>query len=135
MNGMSGVDVNAIRARQPQDHEIRLRTSNAENVDRYPDVPAIAREENIGFGRGMFTYGVNDVSTEARNDLPTPVSSTGLAQSDVGARALGRVHVKGSRSRYVGIGDRTAMLDHVSPSPESREVADDISLMILKALS
>jgi hypothetical protein len=133
MNGMSGVDADVIRARQVKGREEQLRTLGGENVDRYPDVPAIVREENIRFGRGMFTYGVNDISAEARNDLPTPVSSTGLAQSDVGARALGRVHVKGSRSRYVGIGDRMAMLDHVSLSPMFREVADDISLMILKA--
>lgn len=102
-------------------------------ADRYPNVAAIAREDNIEFGRGMFTYGVNDVpASETRNDLPTPMSSGFLAQ-DHSSRALGRVHVKGTRSRYVGLGDRMAMLDHVSVFSEVQEyIANAHSLMTLK---
>lgn len=108
-------DVDVIRSRQMQQAEDQRRVLSGESVDRYPGVPALARENHVGFGRAMFTYGVNDVPAEAKKDeMPTPVSSAGLGQSDTGVKALGRVHVKGTRSRYVGIGDRMAMLDHVS---------------------
>jgi hypothetical protein len=110
-------DVDVLRqAKQTPQSETRARMSNGE-TDRCPNMPALAQENNMGFGRGMFVYGMSDVSAEAAqergDELPTPVSSTGLGhEASVGA--LGRVHVKGSRSRYVGIGDRMAMLDHVS---------------------
>jgi hypothetical protein len=34
--------------------------------------------------------------------------------SDVPTNYLGRIHVKKNRSRYLGLGDRVAVLDHVS---------------------
>jgi hypothetical protein len=112
---MNDVDVLRQTKQAPQS-ENRARMSNGE-TDRCPNMPALARENNMGFGRGMFVYGMSDVSAEAAQErgdqLPTPVSSTGLGQ-EASVGALGRVHVKGSRSRYVGIGDRMAMLDHVS---------------------
>lgn len=40
-----------------------------------------------------------------RREAPTPGST------------LGRIYVKGNRSRYLGVGDRMAMLDHVSTQP------------------
>ncbi|KAE9362822.1 hypothetical protein N431DRAFT_358164 [Stipitochalara longipes BDJ] len=116
--GMNGVDVHpadATRARAMQEHEDRVRTLNGENVERYPNGPALARTDN-GFGRAMFMYGVNDAPEARRDEMPTPSSSAGVVQSETGVRALGRVHIKGSRSRYVGIGDRMAMLDHFSDS-------------------
>lgn len=98
--------------------EFETGLSGSGSAERYPNVPAVAREDNIGFGRGMFTYGVNDVSAGGpkRDDLPTPMSSGGLGP-EVAARALGRVHVKKTRSRYVGPWDRMATLDHVRFSP------------------
>ena len=129
--GMDHVDVNAqqaeaIRARALQQEQAQIRALNGEDVERYPNVPALAREGNIGFGRAMFTYGVNEVPPEARRDeIPTPVSSTGMVQNE-NVRALGRVHVRGTRSRYVGIGDRMAMLDHVSLLLVSWFVANDV---------
>ncbi|PMD38661.1 hypothetical protein L207DRAFT_634685 [Hyaloscypha variabilis F] len=115
--GMHGADPElargeAARARGFQQMENQRRALSGEDIDPYSSVPR-ARTDN-GFGRAMFTY---DASPEARKDeMATPVSSAGLAQSETGVRSLGKLHVKGSRSRYVGIGDRMAMLDHFGTS-------------------
>jgi Fungal Zn(2)-Cys(6) binuclear cluster domain len=117
--GMNDFHVDAIQARGVGQKEDQRTALTGESVSRYPNVPALAKENNMSFGRGMFVYGMNDASAEVtqerRHDLLTPVSSAGLGH-DASVRALGRVHVKGSRSRYVGIGDRMAILDHVSIS-------------------
>ena len=125
MNWTNGVDadIDGIRARQVQQGEDQQRASGGQR-ERYSHVPAIAREENIGFGRGMFMADGNDeVAGGRRDEMQTPVSSSGYIQQ-TGARALGRVHVKGTRSRYVGIGDRMAMMDHVSLSPLLRNLTN-----------
>jgi len=97
---------------------------------------------DAGPGRGVLSYGIREVapvpvsastpslerawSNGHGNDVLAPISMWGgQSGQDENARALGRVHVKGTRSRYVGIGDRMAMLDHVSRSPlETRDVAN-----------
>lgn len=133
---MNDVDV-PRQTKQASQSETRARMSSGE-TDRCPNMPALARENNMGFGRGMFVYGISDVSAEAAqergDELPTPVSSTGLGQ-EASVGALGRVHVKGSRSRYVGIGDRMAMLDHVSLPISLRVLLMVDSLTILKVSS
>jgi Fungal Zn(2)-Cys(6) binuclear cluster domain len=81
---------------------------------------------DAGPGRGVLAFGVRDVaptptpavarawSTGQENETLAPMLMwSGYGRQDENARALGRVHVKGKRSRYVGIGDRMAMLDHV----------------------
>jgi hypothetical protein len=115
INGMNGVDaeIDAVRARQEQQSEVQRRTLGG-NWETYPNVPAATRESSIAFGRRILMNGVNDkVAGGSRDEMLTPMSSSGLVQ-ETGARALGRVHVKGTRSRYVGIGDRMAIMDHVS---------------------
>jgi hypothetical protein len=42
------------------------------------------------------------------------VGRRNAGSSDAPMSTLGRIYVKGNRSRYLGIGDRMAMLDHVS---------------------
>ena len=126
MDGVDGHQADAIRARIFQQEEDRKRILGGGNAEVYPNVPDLARERNIGFGRAMFTYGVNDVPPEAsRDEIPTPTSSAGIAQNE-SVRALGRVHIRGTRSRYVGIGDRMAMLDHVSHAPPLWFLANDV---------
>lgn len=114
INGMSGVDaeVDAIRARQEQQSEAQPRILGGD-WKSHPNVSAAQTESSIAFGKRMLLKRPNEVAGGRRDEMPTPVSSSGLGQ-ETGARALGRVHVKGTRSRYVGIGDRMAIMDHVS---------------------
>jgi hypothetical protein len=114
INGMSGVDaeVDAIRARQEQQREAQRRILRGD-WESHPNVPPAKRESSSAFGRRMLVKRANEVAGGGRDEMPTPVSSSGLVQ-ETKARALGRLHVKGTRSRYVGIGNRMAIMDHVS---------------------
>jgi hypothetical protein len=114
MNGMSGVDaeIDAIRARDEQQTEAQRRILRGD-WERHPNVSAAQTESSIAFGRRMLLKRPNEVAGGRRDEMPTPVSTSGLVQ-ETESRALGRVHVKGTRSRYVGIGDRMAIMDHVS---------------------
>jgi hypothetical protein len=95
INGMGGVDaeIDALRATQKQQE--------------------VVQRSSFAFKRSTLPCPTGEAAGGRRDEMPTPVSSSGLVQ-ETGARALGRVHVKGTRSRYVGIGDRMAIMDHVS---------------------
>ncbi len=112
MNGMDGVgaDIDVLRAREEQKSEVQRSTLN---WARHPNDPAAKKESSIAFGGTMLPNGANQVARGRRDMMPTPMSSSGFVQERA-ARALGRVHVKGTRSRYVGMGDRMAIMDHVS---------------------
>lgn len=116
MNGMSGVDaeIDAIRARDEQQTEAQRRILRGD-WERHPNISAAQAESSIAFGRRMLLKRSNEVAGGRRDEMPTPVSSSELLQ-ETGQRALGRVHVKGTRSRYVGIGDRMAIMDHFDES-------------------
>jgi hypothetical protein len=113
INGMGGVDakIDALRATQKQQEVVQRRLDG--DWERHPNVPAAERKSSFAFKRRTLPWPTGEAAGEWRDEIPTPVSSSGLVQ-ETGARALGRVHVKGTRSRYVGIGDRMAIMDHVS---------------------
>jgi hypothetical protein len=134
INGMSGVDaeIDAIRATQKQQEVVQRRLDG--DWERHPNVPDAERKSSFAFKRRTLPWPTGEAAGGRRDEMPTPVSSSGLVQETV-ARALGRVHVKGTRSRYVGIGDRMAIMDHVSLFSCSEILTNDGSLTNLKALS
>ncbi|KAF4626513.1 hypothetical protein G7Y89_g11640 [Cudoniella acicularis] len=75
------------------------------------------------------------VPRPSSNAMGTPMAIQNVVERHLGlplsARAedsessLGRMDIKGARSRYIGLGDRLALLDHVSgPSPLLVNIAD-----------
>ena len=77
-----------------------------------PQALAAARDDDGEMvGKRMRIEDVMSPSSTAGNGLVGDTPGRNVASS---GSSLGRIYVKGNRSRYLGIEDRMAMLDHVS---------------------
>ena len=102
-------------------------------VNRQPQPLAAREDDGERAGKRMR---IEDVMTP--NSTPENGQAEENGRRDVSSSgpSLGRISVKGNRSRYLGVGDKVVMLDHVRfPSYQSDEMRTDLSsLRMSKAI-
>lgn len=87
-------------------------------VGRARPQPTIAAREDDGERAGK-RMRIEDVMTPNSTPGNGRVDETNRKDVSAPGSTLGRIYVKGNRSRYLGLGDRMAMLDHVSRPPST----------------
>ena len=91
-------------------HPSRTPKTQDESRKRVNVGQTAVENRNVSVGSRDLTGGVDHTQNYSSRDLNQGRTS----YSDAPARSLGRIDVKGNRSRYLGLGDRMAILDHVS---------------------
>lgn len=67
----------------------------------------VSREGERGAGTPMAIHNVVE-------RVPPHVQEAPMRDAGIGNEGVGRMHIRANGSRYIGLGDRLALLDHVS---------------------